>query len=320
MVVYVDLVFALNLLFDAMTLHLTAWSRKLKPRRWRIWAAACLGAAHALLVFVPGLSVLFSLAAKLAVSAAMVAAAFGVRSLQEVVRNLTAFYFVNFAAAGCVLGLHFLLQSHGELMNGILFARSGGMTLEFKAGLLFLIAAFFLSAAVYRAVLRGVRRKDLVARHLADVEIAIGGRSVRCTGLVDTGNRLSDPLSGTPVMVTETELWSEVLDPGWLRLAGGERESELLEAACDSRFPWPERLRLVPYRGIRRGTAWLIAFRPDEVVIRLDGREHAVRRVLVGLRSGGLAADGAYRAVLHPALLEDGLPEEEERGRGQEAG
>lgn len=315
MVVYVDLVFALNLLFDATTLHLTAWSRKLKARRWRIWAAACMGAAYALLMFVPGLSVLFTLTSKLVVSAAMVAAAFGCRSLQEVIRNLTAFYFVNFAAAGCIFGLHFLLQSHGELLNGMLFARSGGLTLEFKAGLVFLLTAFFLSAAVYKTVLRGVRRKDRLSRYLADVTVRIGGREIRCQGLVDTGNNLSDPLTGTPVMIMEAELWSGAIDPGWLKRAGGGTDAELLEAvesAGEGRIPWPERLRLVPYRGIRRGTAFLLAFRPDEVIIRLDGREFATKKVLVGLRGEALAADGAYRAVIHPALLEDGLPEEED--------
>src|SRR5690606_14483025 len=98
MVVYLDLIFALNLLIDATTLHVTAWSRKLSAKRWRIWAAAVIGASYVMMMFFPALSVFFTFIIKVLFSLAMIFTAFGYESLQHFVRNIGVFYFVNFVA------------------------------------------------------------------------------------------------------------------------------------------------------------------------------------------------------------------------------
>src|SRR5690606_37999551 len=160
MVVYLDLIFALNLLIDASTLHVTAWSRKLRAKRWRIWAAAAIGASYVMMMFFPALSVFFTFIIKILFSFAMIVTAFGFGSLQYFLRNVGVFYFVNFVAAGCILGLHYILQSQGEVMSGVLYSRSGGITFQFQLGLVFLIAAFFISVLIYKAVLKSLHRKE----------------------------------------------------------------------------------------------------------------------------------------------------------------
>ncbi|MEF2964663.1 sigma-E processing peptidase SpoIIGA [Paenibacillus sp. M1] len=305
MVVYLDLIFLMNLLIDGSLLAATAWMRKLKPAIWRLILSAGVGASYVVMMFLPELSFMFTFIVKFLFSVAMLWIAFGFGSLQNYLRNLGAFYIVNFVAAGGILGIHYLMQNSGELWNGIFYTATGGMQFSLKVGAVFVLVVFFAVLAWFRLVLASRRRQERLASFFAEVRVRIDEAEVRCTGLVDTGNQLTDPLSRLPVMVMETSLFRDYLpdtltEPG----AGMQADNLLLECAEDEAFPWRDRLRLVPYRGINKGSQFMLAMKPDEVGIMADGREFVTNRVLIGLDAGRLSAEGAYRAIIHPALTD----------------
>jgi stage II sporulation protein GA (sporulation sigma-E factor processing peptidase) len=124
---------------------------------------------------------------------------------------------------------------------------------------------------------------------------------------VDTGNHLYDPLTRTPVMVVEASDWTEVLPESWLKKIRTSEVDRIVAAIGDEEFKWQDRLRLVPYRGLNRGTQFLLALKPDRVAVRYNNQELETARVLVGLDGGKLSADGAYRAIIHPQLIESAL-------------
>ncbi|WMT42444.1 sigma-E processing peptidase SpoIIGA [Paenibacillus sp. D2_2] len=100
LVVYIDLIFLLNLLIDASLLLVTAWMRKQKFVFWRLLASAAFGAAYVVMMFLPELSFLYTFLVKFLFSVVMLWIAFGFKSLQSYLRNLGAFYVINFVAAG----------------------------------------------------------------------------------------------------------------------------------------------------------------------------------------------------------------------------
>lgn len=303
MVVYLDLIFLMNLLIDGSLLAVTAWMRKRKVVVWRLLLSAAVGASYVVMMFLPELSFLFTFLVKFLFSVVMLWIAFGFGSLQNYLRNLGAFYIVNFAAAGGILGIHYLLQSSGDLWNGIWYSASGGMGFSLQIGTLFVLFVFFAVLIWFKLVISSRRRQELISSYLAEVKVRIGEAEICCTGLIDTGNQLTDPLSRLPVMVMETSLWSEFL-PGSLKglEAGSQADNLILEWSEDEEFPWRDRLRLVPYRGLNRGSQFMVALKPDEVTVMLEGREIRNTRVLVGLDGGSLSSEGAYRAIIHPSL------------------
>jgi len=307
LVVYADLVFLSNLVIDGAVLLMTAWVRGLRPDRWRLAAAASIGAAYAALLPVPGAAILFHAAAKIAVSLAMLLVAFGFGGLQRFLRNAIAFYGINFAAAGGAVGLHYLLQSRGGVWDRLWLTESGAVGMELQYGMASVLAAAGAALLLYRAVLKGRRRTERTLDSLAEVTVEIAGRTARCTGLIDTGNRLYDPLTRTPVMVAEASLWKDELPASWIEaLRGGEVERLLARLERDG-HGWSGRLRFVPFRGIGGRAQIMLAVKPDRVRIDRGGRIIETSRVLVGLEGGELASDGSYRAIIHPSLLgEDG--------------
>jgi len=299
-------VFLSNLVIDGAVLLMTAWVRGLRPKWRRLAAAAAVGAAYAALLPFPGTAMLFHATVKIALSLAMLLIAFGFGGLQRFLRNAIAFYGINFAAAGGAVGLHYLLQSRGGVWDRLWLTESGGVGVELQYGMASLLAAAGAALLVWRAVWIGRRRTERTLDSMAEVTVEIGGRTVRCTGLIDTGNRLYDPLTRTPVMVAEAALWKGGLPADWIdALRGGEVERLLARTDLDG-HDWRDRLRFVPFRGIGGRTQLMLAVKPDRVCIERDGRSVETGRVLIGLEGGELAHDGSYRAIIHPSLLGEG--------------
>lgn len=304
MAVYIDILFLRELLVDGVLLLTTAWARQLKPQPWRVLIAASIGACYVVLMLFPQLSFLFTLMVKVAVSLLMIWITFGFASLQHYMRNVGAFYAVNFVSAGAVLGLYYLfMQGSGEVWRTITLA-GGQMQVELKLGLFYFIAAFCIGLYIYRTVLTQKREQELVRTHLAEVLIHIDDRKYHCVGLIDTGNQLYDPLTRTPVMVMEASLWEEDLPSAWLQSIRDAQVDRLVAGLDAQPFIWQDRLRLVPYRGVNRGSQFMLALKPDAVEVTREGQVFVSQKVLIGLDGGKLTADGAYRAIIHPSMVQ----------------
>ncbi|MDO3678137.1 sigma-E processing peptidase SpoIIGA [Paenibacillus ehimensis] len=297
MVVYIDVIFLINVLIDGALLWTTAWSRKLRYRPWRLGLSAAIGGSYAVMLFFPPLSFLFTFALKFALSMLMLLTAFGFGGLQHFLRNLGAFYVINFMAAGAVFGCAYFWQSSSEIVNGILFSHDLGVTLTMLA------FSFPLALWLCRHVLQALRRKQELASFLAKVEVHIDEFASSCTGLIDTGNQLYDPLTKTPVMVMEAAQWGERIPEAWLAKIRRAEVDQLVTSIGTEPFVWQDRLRLVPYRGVNRNTQFMLALKPDRVVITTGSGQIEANKVLIGLDGGRLSSDNAYQAIIHPSLV-----------------
>lgn len=305
MAIYVDVMFVRELLVDGSILLTAAWVRNIKARPWRVLMAAAIGACYVVLMLFPPLSNLFTLIVKISISLLMLWVAFGFASLQHFLRNIAAFYTVNFVAAGAIIGIHYLLmQGSGEVWRTITFI-NGGMQVELKMGLVYLFATFCIGLYIYRTVLTQRRERELVETHLADVIIHIGDRVHTMVGLIDTGNQLYDPLTRTPVMIVEASIWKDDLPASWLQRIQESEVDRLVAGLGEEDFIWQDRLRLVPYRGVNRGSQFMLALKPDYVQIEREGQVFVTRKVLIGLDGGKLTAENVYQAIIHPSLVQN---------------
>lgn len=307
MIVYADLIFLLNFLMDAAMLIVTAKTRKISFKWWRIVGSSFLGASYVVIMFLPVPLFLFTFSVKCMFCIGMIMTAFGFGSLQNLLRNLGTFLLVNFAVAGGMFGIHYVLASSSEVMKGIVFTQSGVAMFQFQIGsVLFVLLLLIPLLWWFRTVLQSTKQREVLTSYVAEVTIHVGDYTASCKGLIDTGNQLYDPLTRTPVMVMEVSEWGDVLPVEWLQRIRSADVDQIISGLGVEEFVWQDRLRLVPYRGVNRNTQFMLAIKPDKVVITHNSTQIEASKVLIGLDGGKLCSDGSYQAIIHPALISAG--------------
>ena len=186
MVIYIESVFAFNVLVDYLLLFGAARLAGRTVARRRLLLGAAVGGGYAVVQLVLPKSVVFLL-----LSLALMGAA-AYRGSGRAVKLTLLFFLVSCGLAGVVMLLGQSLGSMARLARGVVAA-------DLPWGV-FLIAAgvsYLLFSVVFRY---GAAR---TGKETADVTLAYRGRSARVRLLRDTGNLLTDPLTGRGVPVVD---------------------------------------------------------------------------------------------------------------------
>jgi stage II sporulation protein GA (sporulation sigma-E factor processing peptidase) len=139
------------------------------------------------------------------------------------------------------------------------------------------------------------------------IELELLGRRVRVTALLDTGNRLSDPLTGEPVVILGSDFREALLPPEAVEAAALAAQNPAAGVSLLAETALATRVRLVPYSTLGRDNGLLLSFRADAV--RLPGGEGGplAQAALVAFHSQPLDPAGGFGALVHPALLRAAL-------------
>ena len=275
--VYIDRVFLLNFLVDDLLLLCTARIGGVALRRLRLALCALLGAAYAVGVFV--LPWLAHPALRLGTGLLMALAAFWAERRRW--RLCALFFLVSAALAGAVTALGLASGS-----PGVYFARI------YRADISWPVLAA--SAVVFTGLTGWLFRRG--TRHeggeIVEVNVRFAGKGRTIPALWDTGNTLSDPVSGAPVLVLEQELlmdlWPEEVRCVLRRRAPAE---EKMAALYDLRQG--KRFSLLPFRSVGVSAGLLLAYRSDQVVVE----RKVYRKTLLALTEGPISDGGAYHAL-----------------------
>jgi len=274
-VIYPDEVFFINFAADWLLLTATAHLAGVSVKRRRVAPAALFGGLYAVAVQFTELGFAATTLFKLAAAVTMALIVFG--GQRHLLRLTLLFLAVSAAFAGAVMAA------------SLLGAPGGGMTEPVSFGV------FFVSFAVCWAVFSLVFRQ--MAKHrttgtLCAMTVREGAKTVAFAALVDTGNGLTDPMTGEGVTVCRVGDM-EGLFPERVRTllrrsgtAGAAETFRALRGAGMTRF------FLVPYATLGQREGLMLAFRPEE--IRKNGRPCGG---LIGLVPDAMIDGKGYAAV-----------------------
>lgn len=276
-VVYIDVLFLLNLVVDYLLLLASARITGEPISRLRLGLGALLGAAYAAGIFLPGCAWLSHPLCKLCAAVLMVLAGFG-RS-RRLLRLLLVFFGASAALGGVVLALQCLGAGGLTLENGVLYTGFDVRLLLVTSILCYAL----LRLAFARAARHGGKQQDLCS-----LRLTLGEKTLELTALVDTGNTLTDPLNNRPVLVAEARALVPLLPEG-LEAADPVGTLERLEDDSLRR-----RLRLLPYRAVGVEYGMLLAVRMDRITL---GRRE-LEGLYVALSPTPVSDGGAYQALI----------------------
>ncbi len=287
MVVYIDELFILNLVINYLLLHAAAILCGTQIRRLRILAGAALGALYACLVFLPALQPCYTLPAKVAFSLLMSLIAYGWHDWRSFLRRTLLFFTVSFAFAGAMMALFRLTDApNAAVQNGVIWAHlSLPVLMAVSLGTYLLMTLLLRNAPKLSE--RGPARTPLA--------ITLCGRTVELEAMVDTGNRLSDPLTNDPVVVVEYARIRDalprdvrsILDVCGVADAAGTLRM-LAAAELHAGF------RLISFSAIGTARGLLLSLRAERVVTK----DKTLEGALIALTQNDLSEETGCGAVI----------------------
>lgn len=299
--VYADVVLIINMIMNSLILVSTAWALGRSIFWLRLGLSALTGAVYALGGVMPDLSALYHPIVKMLVSAVLVLIAWGYHNLRALLFDVMAFYLVSFVFGGAVLGWFFYLDgpfwdlSEFSLHFTIIYLISGALV------------ALFLLFYLYRRLITRQERRKLIYM----IRISYGTKEIALRALLDTGNRLYTIASRRPVVLVEQRelesLLSEKVISFFKRTSSGDWMVNLEKCDDDQ---WLSRVEVVPYKSVGHRNM-LLAFRPDFVSVETEAGQQCIHNIAIGIYDGTLSGDGTYRALLHPAVLQNNDNKEE---------
>jgi stage II sporulation protein GA (sporulation sigma-E factor processing peptidase) len=297
--VYLDIIWLLNLCFDSLLLWLTAIMLKRQIVLWRIVAGALLGSLLVLLMFTPLSFYASHPIIKLAFSFFIVIVTFGFKRFRYFIENLFTFYFATFMVGGGLIAIHYFVKHEVRVVDGVIKTYSSG--LGDPISWVFVIVGFPALWYFSRNRIDGIREKKIRFDSIVDVVITFDHVEISLKGLIDSGNQLYDPLTKTPVMIIDMNEVKHILPQSFIENFPLFNNFDFHK---EDMAKWYHRLRVIPYRVVGREQQFLLALKPDRIMIYYENRWLEVTKGLVGLNESSLSTDGEYQCIVHPKMVQ----------------
>ena len=283
--IYVDVLLVINYVVNSFLLQCLAKCTGRKPKGSRLVAAAVVGSIGSLTIFLPFMGFFATNAIKLLLSSLMVRIVFCYRGWRSFMREWIVFFVISFFFAGAMLALWLIIKPVGMFFyNGVpYFDISAVMLVVMSAAAYALISLFWYFS-----------RSGRIHQDIYDVKIKMGNRFVSVRALVDTGNSLYEPFSGTPVMICSLEDIAPLLG------------ADLCEALTKQDYgilknhEW--RMRFICYNAVG-GAGMLPAFPADKLTILQGNKFFEVENIFIAVATGRVGGE-SYSALLNPDLVE----------------
>ncbi len=284
---YWDLYLLVNLILNAVLLHATAILAGRTAKIPDIMRGAALGTLYALSRLWVDLSPLFGGVGITLAALGMLWVTFRPLRPRDVI---LLFPLLVLAAAGGGLSL-----AMGRDVACSSSPSTGGGLLRLPV-----VAAFLLLVA---RVGRGWSEENArMRRVLTDVTVSLDGRRASFTALVDTGNRVVNPITGQPVVIVEHAAVCDIVPPEFARLAqrppeDGETLSGLSDAAA-------RRFCLIPFRSLHGAGELLPALRVDRLELGGSTPLSSLGGAVIAVTRERVSVEGRYQALIPPDLTE----------------
>lgn len=192
--IYADVLFIINFSMDFLSLYIVGRLMHFRMKAWRVIGGASLGALYGVLELLIVGSSFLKTAITLLVLMAMCGIAFGFRSFRTYLASAALTFGVGMLIGGM------MTSAFLKLGTEISYIEIGG-TMETVYGALpvwkFVVFAL-LSALITWTLGKLFRRKRAIRTCV--LRVTFDGKETEVSALVDSGNLLEEPVSGTPVI------------------------------------------------------------------------------------------------------------------------
>lgn len=276
--VYLDVLFGINILMDYFLLRLVNRFVNGSAKWWKSFLGAMAGAAGiCVLSLVSWKKRTKMIMAHVVINTIMVKIGCNARTAEQLLKCVGFLYGASFFMGG---------------MLEVVFSFTG------KTG----VKTFLLTAAgsytvlstgiwLYSQMVREEKRKYKVC-------LIIDDRMAECTALMDTGNQLSDPVTGKPVSVAAWGVLKQLVPQDMEQNLKEFMEGEECSVAIEKLKP-----HFLPFRSLGCSSGLALAITAD--YLKLEGQKvhRVINRPVVAFSREDSSFGGNFQVILHPDLI-----------------
>ncbi len=288
-VVYIDMLFLLNMLMDTITICATSLILRRNISLSRVFFASGLLSLYSCAMFFPYIHILYTFLGKVLVLSLATAIAFPSHSLGQFFKNIIIFFSVTAILAGIIFALIFS-TNFGTTVNAAI--SNGEIYLDIKASTL-LLGLTISYVCIY--TISYVRERNFVQNpNIAKLEISLFSKSIHIFAFADTGCTLCEPLRNMPAIIISPESAKKLLPAQILKgLFDFSDFSDLGKYAT--------RYCKIPFYTIDRKCGLLNGFVPDKVVLN----KKAIKNCIIAIAENPLSQSSQFDAIFNPSILSD---------------
>lgn len=281
MIVYVDVLIALNFIVNYLLLLISArFCGGILPRG-RITIAALIGAFFSLTIFLPHMDAGINIILKIVMTVVLSAAAGSYSNRRGFLKRTFMLLAVSFLFSGFMLFITlFSTSKNGFYYNGIFYYNISAWKL----------LAYSIIAYIICSIYQKLFKKGLIKEKDYQVLLSINDKSLLVPGIMDSQNHLTDLFSGTPVVIGSPSLLKGIM-PFSSTMIVHQSFDELSKL---------QGVRLIPCSTVA-GQDVLPAFRPDRMVLLAENESTEITDVYIAV-SSQLHGDAGGKLILNPAL------------------
>ena len=296
--VYLDLLFILNFCMDYFIFWMVSKITYKKITQKRLILGSFIAATlYCLVVIVPFLRTLNIITYLILLPLIPIKIIFKPINTRQwiqtyIITNITALI-----VGGMSYGMIYWIQEQGLISNQ---QREGSG--KFSVGIL--MASIVGSYIIIRLYGYYMQQRNTGIQQLYGLKIRSGGHEVNVEALLDTGNKVYDPITKYPVIIVEYKMLQGLLPEGIQSLYLNKEEDIVCIVEEASKHEFGSRIRLIPYHSLGNPNGFLLGFRADEVYVSHDELEDKlIPDVIIGIYQHSLTTEGTYHGLLHADVM-----------------
>ena len=274
--VYVDVLLVVNLIVDFFLLKITFKVLKTDPKPIRVLISSGIGAVSSLYIFFPESTAFINITYQLIIGSLIMLTALGFKSLKYFLRSVAVFFTVTCVYGGIMTALWQVLKPKGMVINN--------SVVYFNISPLVLILSTVSRYVLYLFLNKIFALPSKTAKKCS-LNLYALGKSVGLTGIIDTGNSITDVLSNSEIIIVDKAV-----------------AVSLLGTEDFSNDPlYATRYRTIPCETVM-GRSLLEGFRCDMGEIRFEDKVIPLTNPVIALSKTPIKEN--YSAILNPKILE----------------
>ena len=301
MVAYLDLIILENVCMNYLILYTTGKILMRKVKKTRMLIASLLGSVFVFSLYVNIPTYLINIS-KIAMAFALIKVAFNSNKMKMIMKEFIVFMLVTFAYAGSALAfVHMVKPKVIYIVNGVII---GG---EYIFELVLVSGIVSLALIVSCTKMMKLKKKYIKGDTICKVIVFKEDKHVSIRALLDTGNLLTDPISKSPVIVSQLEKIEPIIPSESLveimYMMGGDVHRK--QNAHDAN------IKVIPYKSVGNSNGIMVAYKVDCVKVEYQDEVYEIKNAVIGFCKDTLSKNNKYSALIGLKMLEEGKVEHE---------